>query len=123
MTPAGDLGDVQGQRPHPVDVGDHLDGAHDRPKVAGDGCLQGEQDERALLGVGAQLRDLLVVGDDLLGQHQIGLQQRLGRVFHRGTGQPAHRAELLRELRELFVVSGAHVVKTTFSCSGRHEPA
>ena len=39
MTSASDLGDVQRQRPHPVDVGDHLDGAHNRPKVAGDGRL------------------------------------------------------------------------------------
>ena len=73
VTPAGDLGDVQGERAHPVDVGDHLDCADDRPKVAGDGCLQGEQYEGAFLGVGAQLRDFLVVGDDLLGQHQVGL--------------------------------------------------
>jgi hypothetical protein len=29
VAPAGDLGDVQGQRAHPVDVGHHLDGAHD----------------------------------------------------------------------------------------------
>ena len=36
MAPAGDLGDVQGQRAHPVDVGHHLDGAHDRPEVTGD---------------------------------------------------------------------------------------
>ena len=51
MAPAGDLGDVQCQRPHPVDIRDDLDGADDRAKVAGDGCLQGEQDERALLGL------------------------------------------------------------------------
>ncbi len=52
MAPAGDLGDVQGQRAHPVDVGDHLDCADDRPKVAGDRRLQGKQYESALLGAG-----------------------------------------------------------------------
>ena len=64
---------MQGERPHPVDIGDHLDCADDRPKVAGDGSLQGKQYERAFLSVAAQLRDLLVIGDDLLGQHQVGL--------------------------------------------------
>ena len=32
-----------------------------------------DAEHRALLGVGAQLGDLLVIGDDLFGQHQIGL--------------------------------------------------
>ena len=90
----------------------------DRPQVAGDRCLQGQQHESAFLGVGAQLRDLLVVGDDLFGQHQIGLQQRLCRTFHRDTGQPAHLAELFGELRELLVVGGAHTAKPTFLSAG-----
>jgi len=36
MPSAGDLGDVQGQRTHPVNVRHHLDGADDRPEIAGD---------------------------------------------------------------------------------------
>jgi len=43
--------------------------------------LQCKQHKRALLGAGTQIRDLLVVGDDLFGEHQIGLQQRLRRTF------------------------------------------
>ena len=87
-------------------------------KVAGDGRLQGEQHESALLGLGAQLGDLLVVGDDLLGEDQVGLQQRLRCPLHRGTGQPAHLAELFGELRELLVVGGAHDLKRTFLIFG-----
>ena len=56
MASAGDLGDVQGQCAHPVDIGHHLDGAHDRSQVTGDRCLQGQQYEGALFGAGARLR-------------------------------------------------------------------
>ena len=83
MAAPGDLGDMQRQRAHPVDVGDDLDRADDRPQVTGHRRLQCQQHERGLLGAGAHRDDLLVVGDDLLGQHQIGLQQSLRRAFHR----------------------------------------
>ena len=69
----GDLGDMQRQRAHPVDVGDDLDRADDRPQVARHRCLQREQHECLLLRAGAEIGDLLVVGDDLFGEHQIGL--------------------------------------------------
>ena len=95
MTATGDLGDVQCKCPHPVDVGDDLDGADDRAQVAGHRRLQRKQHERRFLGLGAHRRDLLVVGDHLLGQHQVGLQQGLGRALHRNTCQPAHLAELV----------------------------
>ncbi len=95
MAAAGDLGDVQREGSHPVDVGDDLDRADDRAQVACHRRLQGQQHERRLLGLGAHRRDLLVVGDHLLGQHQIGLQQGLGRALHRNTCQPAHLAELI----------------------------
>jgi hypothetical protein len=36
-----------------------------------------------------------VVGDDLFGHHQVGLQQGLGRTLHRDTCQPAHVTELV----------------------------
>ena len=86
MAPASDLGDVQRQRAHPVDVGHHLDRAHDRPQVTGDRRLQCQQHERAFLGLGAQRCDLFMAGDHLLGEHQVGLQQRLGGPFHGDAG-------------------------------------
>ena len=95
MTTAGDLGDVQRKRAHPVDVGDDLNRADDRAQVACHRSLQRKQHERRLLGLGAHRGDLLVVGDHLLGQHQVGLQQGLGRALHRNARQPAHLAELV----------------------------
>ncbi len=53
--------------------------------------------------------DLLVVGDDLLGQHQIGLQQGLRGAFHGNARQPAHLAELVCQGIQLLVVRGSHV--------------
>ena len=110
MTPARNLGDVQGQRAHPVDVGDHLDGAHDRAQIPGHRRLQRQQHERAFLGSSTQHRDLLVVGEHLLGLHQIGLQQCLRCVLHGQPGQPAHLAELVGQLGELLMVCGTHGV-------------
>lgn len=53
MPTAGDLGDMQRQRPHPVDVSHHLDGAHNGSEVTGDRCLQRQKNECTLLGPGA----------------------------------------------------------------------
>ena len=123
MPSASDLGDVQRQCPHPVDVRDHLDGAHNRPKVAGDGRLQGKQDESALFGLSTHLGDLLVVGDDLLGEHQIGLQKCLCCALHGNTGQPTHLSELFGELRELLVIRSTHIASVRSQFRVRHEPA
>ena len=111
---AGDLGDVQRQRAHAVDIGDDLDGADHGPQVAGDRRLQGQQDERLFFGLRAHDGDLLVVGNDLLGQYQVGLQQGLGRALHGNTGQSAHLAEAVGEGFKLLVVRGTHGLQTTF---------
>ncbi len=50
MTTPGDLGDVQRQSAHPVDVGDDLDRADDGAQITGHRRLQGQQHERGLFG-------------------------------------------------------------------------
>ena len=49
-----------------------------------------------------------MVGDDLLCQYEVGLQQRLGCVFHGSPGQPTFRPGVLGQGGELLMVSGAH---------------
>jgi hypothetical protein len=49
-----------------------------------------------------------VVGDDLLGQHQIGLKKGLRRTLHGCARQPAHLAELVCQCIQLLVVRGSH---------------
>jgi hypothetical protein len=70
-----------------------------------------------------QLGDLLVVGDDLLGENQIGLQKCLCCALHGNTGKPTHLSELFGELRELLVVRGTHVPSVRSRFRVRHEPA
>ena len=94
MAAPGDLGDVQCQGAHPVDVGDDLNRADDRTEIAGHRRLQRQQHERGLLGARAHGDDLVVVGDDLFGEHQVRLQQGLSCALHRRARQPAHVAEL-----------------------------
>ena len=49
-----------------------------------------------------------VVGDHLLGELQVGLEQGAGRVLHRHRGLLAHVGERVREARELFLIDVAH---------------
>jgi hypothetical protein len=44
----------------------------------------------------------------LLGQHQVSLQQRLGRALHGDACQSAHLGQLPIEGIKLLVVGGAH---------------
>lgn len=110
MSAARDLGDVESQRTHAVDVGDDLDPADDRAEVAGDRCLQGEEGERPLLADGAELGDLVVLADHLLGEGKICLEQRLGGALHGDPRKPRHLTEQVGKLGHLFVVSHAHEV-------------
>ena len=42
----------------------------------------------------AHRRNVLMIGDDLLGHREVGPQQGLRRVLHRVGGQPAHLSDL-----------------------------
>lgn len=70
--------------------------------------MQGQQNERVVFGFGSHQCQLIVVGDYLLDQDQVGLQQRLGRALHRQPGEPAHLAQRLCQRVELVMKSGAH---------------
>jgi hypothetical protein len=101
MAQACDLGHMRGQRPHAIDVGDHLDGADDYPQIAGDRLLQGQQHEATVLGTLAGRHNLLMVTDHLLGEGKVGPQQRLGGPLHRHPGKAAHFSHLLVQSRKL----------------------
>ena len=81
---------------------------HDDPQVGGDRRLEGEQFERNLLGVRPHLVELDVGGDHLLGQGQIGIQQRLGGVTQRVAGDLAHRRTVLTQIGEPHLVGLSH---------------
>ena len=78
MPQPGDVGDMHGQRAHPLDIGADVQRADDLPQVAGHRLLQRQQPHRASSAARHLSAMWLMVGDDLFGKRQIGLQQ--GRV-------------------------------------------
>ena len=84
-------------------------------QVGGHRGLQGEQAERLLLGRGAQVVDPDVVGDHLLGELEVGLQEGARRVLHRHRRLQTHVGEGVSEGRELFLVGVAHTASLVAS--------
>ena len=73
---AGDLGDVDREVAHPLEVADHAQRGDDHPQVAGDRLLQGEQGEGRVVDPLAGRVDRLVGADHLLGDLHVAGQQR-----------------------------------------------
>ncbi len=108
MSPPRRLGDVQGQVAHPLDVAGGVDRGDDHPQVGRHGSLQGEQRERLVLGGRAHVVDPEVLGDHLLGQLQVRLQQRSGRALHGARHVLAHARERLGQVVKLLLVEVPH---------------
>ena len=108
MATSGGLGDVQREVAHALDVACGVQSGHHDAQVGGYRCLQYEQGERLLFGGGAEVVDAGVVGDDLLGQPQVGTQQRASGVVEGFGYQVAHVGETVGESVELLLVGVAH---------------
>jgi len=108
VAPAGHLGDVAGEVAHPLEVRAHPHAGDDDPQVGGDRLLLGQQHDRGVVELALQGVDLLVGGDDALGQTDVGVQQRGGRAGHRRAGQPGHLDQLVGGVVELLVEGVAH---------------
>ena len=78
LAPARQLGDVRGVITHPLEIGDDPHRGHQLAEIAGDRLLGRHDQERAILDVVGELVDAGVVGDHLLGQGPIGVQQGQG---------------------------------------------
>ena len=76
ITQPGDLGDVRGEVTHPLQLGHHPQGGDQDSQLAGDWRLPREQRERPALHLGLLGVEIFVLGDHLLGQVDVGLQQR-----------------------------------------------
>jgi hypothetical protein len=65
---------VRGQCAHAFDVGGDVDRADDGPQVARHRLLQRQQSERGLLDLPTHGHDVLLVGDDVFGYGQLGVE-------------------------------------------------
>jgi hypothetical protein len=70
--------------------------------------LKRKQHERAFLGMGAHRSDVVVVGNYLLGHHQVSLKQRLRCMFHGDASQPTHLTKLGCQRIQALMESGPH---------------
>ena len=114
VTSASDLGHVQGEGAHPVDIADDLESAHHTPQITRDGRLQREHRERLLLGLRGQLVHPVMVGDDAFGKSQIGLEKCLGGARHRRARELAHVAQNRVQALELLLIGVTHGVQVTW---------
>ncbi len=103
-----DLGDVDGVVAHPLEVGHHAQRGDQHAQIAGDRLLTGQQVEGARLGVAVERVHGLVVGDDALGQLEVGVEQRGRRAAHRRPDQVGHLDQRGGDGVELVVVGVAH---------------
>jgi hypothetical protein len=105
---AGDLGDVPGQVPHPLQVRAHSQRGHQGAQVPGDRLLTRDQIQCAHVQFLLQRVHRVVGGDHRLGQLEVRLHQRTGRALERGTDQRGHLHQGVPDRVELLVVHVAH---------------
>jgi hypothetical protein len=108
MATSGGPGDVQREVAHALEVACGVQSGHHDAQVGSYRCLQNEQVEGLLFGAAAEVVDAEVVGDDLLGQPQVGTQQRASGVVEGFGYQDAHVGETVGEAVELILVGVAH---------------
>jgi hypothetical protein len=99
VSAAGGFSDVQCQGAHAVDVSDVSQAAYNCAQVGGDRSLQGEQAEGVAFGLGCVNHEVVVVADHDFGQDDVGLEQGVGRLLHRGAGEAAHVARCCESTR------------------------
>ena len=89
--PPGALADVAGQVADALQLRRDPDGGQDAAQVDGHGLLEGQQQLAALLDLHRGGIEPVVAVDDLLGRHQVAVQQGLGGP---GPGLGGRRAQL-----------------------------
>ena len=87
VDPPCGLADVRGEVATAFDLGDHLQQRDHLAEVAGDGCLQGEDLDAALLHLHGVGIDVGVAADDDLGTLEVAVEQH-----RRSAGDDLHHA-------------------------------
>jgi len=91
-----ELRDVDALVPDALDGVDQVQHGGDDAQVAGDGSLQGQQREHALMDLEVATVDAVVVGDDEVGEHDVDARHRIQYAVELAENhvQRSERAEL-----------------------------
>src|SRR4029077_15912194 len=107
---SGDLGDMQGEIPHPLEIGYQVGGRYDHAQIRGYWLLPSDDLEGALVELLAQRVDVRGFGDDSLGTGEVTVEQCVSGTLHGLLDQLGHGLELLTDLVQLVVVDIAHLM-------------
>ena len=99
---------MTGEVAHALDVGAHVHRRDDHAQVGCDGLLASEQVDGEVVDLPAQRVDVVVGGDDALGDGAIALEQGGGGALESGGHHRRHRDELVGDLVEILVECVAH---------------
>jgi hypothetical protein len=105
---ARDLGDVDREVTHPLELADHAQRRDDDPQVAGDRLLERQQRERRVVDALAGGVDRLVVADHLLGGVHVAGHQRPGGLAYGDLDLSADLGEVGEDAVELVMESLTH---------------
>ena len=100
--------DVSGEVAHPLEVRAHVHGGDDDAQVGGDGLLPGEQVDRQLVEVDADVVELAIRLDDRLGEVDVGVEERGRGARDGGPRETGQLDELVRDRVEVLVELVAH---------------
>lgn len=105
----GLLGHVAGEISHSLEAGGDAQGPDGDSEVAACRGLIGDDLDAALLDSGCTHINLVIIGDDLLGDAEIGIEEGGGGPVHGGTDQLGDLDELVVDRQELVMRGVAHV--------------
>lgn len=107
---ARELRDVFGDVAHPLEGGADAEGGDDGAEVARDRSLTGEDVDRQLVEADRQLVDARVARDDLLGERDVGVVERLGRLLDRDLDESRDLDEAVLDFGQLLLENFAHLL-------------
>jgi hypothetical protein len=105
---ADELGHVDAQVAHPLDVGVDVQHAGDQPEVLRHRSLQRQRPQDLLLNLDVDVVDLVVANDHLVGEDGVERGERLERPVELALHELAHLEQLRLEPLEALFKGGAH---------------
>ena len=103
------LGVVLAEIADALQIGRDADRSHDFAQVSRHRLALGDGDDRLLADLALGLVKNGIVGDDLLGERQVGIDQGAHGFGHHLFGQAAHLGDAPGQVLQIFVIDGSNV--------------